>query len=55
MIIHIPPPISGKSFPVIVHRIAYLIKVRRVEASHIIVLAYNRNAVRELRLRWQKL
>lgn len=47
-------PGSGKT-RTIVHRIAYLIKVKRVEASRIIVLAYNRNAVRELRLRLQTL
>jgi ATP-dependent DNA helicase RecQ len=43
-------PGSGKT-RTIVHRIAYLIKVKRVEPKRILVLAYNRNAVRELRLR----
>ncbi|MBW4565204.1 MAG: RecQ family ATP-dependent DNA helicase [Mojavia pulchra JT2-VF2] len=47
-------PGSGKT-RTIVHRIAYLVKVKRVEAQRILVLAYNRNAVRELRLRLQKL
>jgi ATP-dependent DNA helicase RecQ len=47
-------PGSGKT-RTIVHRIAYLVKVKRVEPSRIIALAYNRNAVRELRLRLQKL
>ncbi|MCG6137162.1 MAG: RecQ family ATP-dependent DNA helicase [Nostoc sp. LLA-1] len=45
-------PGSGKT-RTIVHRIAYLIKVKRIEASRILVLAYNRNAVKELRLRLQ--
>jgi len=43
-------PGSGKT-RTIVHRIAYLVKVKRVEPKRILVLAYNRNAVRELRLR----
>jgi len=43
-------PGSGKT-RTIVHRIAYLVKVKRVEPQRILVLAYNRNAVRELRLR----
>ncbi|PLS67902.1 MAG: RecQ family ATP-dependent DNA helicase [Cyanobacteria bacterium M5B4] len=47
-------PGSGKT-RTIVHRIAYLIKVKRVDPSKIIALAYNRNAVRELRIRLQKL
>ncbi|WP_414589077.1 RecQ family ATP-dependent DNA helicase [Scytonema sp. PCC 10023] len=47
-------PGSGKT-RTIVHRIAYLVKVQQVEPQRIIVLAYNRNAVRELRLRLQKL
>lgn len=34
---------------------SHLIKVKRVEPSRILVLAYNRNAVRELRLRLQNL
>ncbi len=45
---------SGKT-RTIVHRIAYLVKVKRVEPSRILVLAYNRNAVRELRTRLQRL
>ncbi|MFZ9738658.1 MAG: RecQ family ATP-dependent DNA helicase, partial [Prochlorotrichaceae cyanobacterium] len=47
-------PGSGKT-RTIVHRIAYLVKVKRVNPDRIIVLAYNRNAVRELRLRLQRL
>ncbi|MHC5771043.1 MAG: UvrD-helicase domain-containing protein [Nostoc sp.] len=34
---------------------AYLVKVKRVEPKRILVLAYNRNAVRELRLRLRNL
>jgi ATP-dependent DNA helicase RecQ len=47
-------PGSGKT-RTIVHRIAYLIKVKRVQPNRILVLAYNRNAVRELRLRLKDL
>jgi ATP-dependent DNA helicase RecQ len=47
-------PGSGKT-RTIVHRIAYLIKVKRIQPDRILVLAYNRNAVRELRLRLQAL
>lgn len=47
-------PGSGKT-RTSVHRIAYLVKVKRVDPARIIVLAYNRNAVRELRLRLQDL
>lgn len=47
-------PGSGKT-RTIVHRIAYLVKVKRVDPARILVLAYNRNAVRELRLRLQNL
>ncbi|MDX1976247.1 MAG: ATP-dependent helicase [Pseudanabaenaceae cyanobacterium bins.68] len=47
-------PGSGKT-RTIVHRIAYLVKVQRVDPARIIALAYNRNAVRELRLRLQTL
>jgi ATP-dependent DNA helicase RecQ len=47
-------PGSGKTHT-IVHRIAYLIKVKRVQPDRVLVLAYNRNAVRELRLRLQAL
>lgn len=47
-------PGSGKT-RTIVHRIAYLVKVKRVHPDRILVLAYNRNAVRELRLRLQGL
>ncbi|MBR8831697.1 MAG: ATP-dependent DNA helicase Rep [Chroococcopsis gigantea SAG 12.99] len=47
-------PGSGKT-RTIVHRIAYLIKVKRVPPDRIMVLAYNRNAVRELRLRVRNL
>jgi ATP-dependent DNA helicase RecQ len=47
-------PGSGKT-RTIVHRIAYLIKVKRVNPDRILVLAYNRNAVRELRVRLKDL
>ena len=47
-------PGSGKT-RTIVHRIAYLVKVKRVDPQRILVLAYNRNAVGELRLRLQTL
>ncbi|MDY6803274.1 MAG: RecQ family ATP-dependent DNA helicase [Cyanobacteriota bacterium] len=47
-------PGSGKT-RTIVRRIAYLVKVKRVDPSRILVLAYNRNAVGELRLRLQEL
>jgi ATP-dependent DNA helicase RecQ len=47
-------PGSGKT-RTIVHRIAYLIKVKRVSPDRVMVLAYNRNAVRELRLRLRDL
>lgn len=47
-------PGSGKTCT-IVHRIAYLIKVKRVNPDRILVLAYNRNAVRELRIRLKDL
>jgi ATP-dependent DNA helicase RecQ len=47
-------PGSGKT-RAIVHRIAYLVKVKRVAPDQILVLAYNRNAVRELRVRLQDL
>ena len=47
-------PGSGKT-RTIVHRIAYLIKVKRVHPGRILVLAYNRNAVRQLRLRLRAL
>ncbi len=47
-------PGSGKT-RTIVHRIAYLIQVKRVNPDRILVLAYNRNAVSELRLRLQDL
>lgn len=47
-------PGSGKT-RTIVHRIAYLVKVKRVEPQSILVLAYNRNAITEIRIRLQKL
>jgi ATP-dependent DNA helicase RecQ len=47
-------PGSGKT-RTIVHRIAYLVKVKRVEPQSILVLAYNRNAITEIRVRLQKL
>ncbi len=43
-------PGSGKTRTV-VHRIAHLVRVQRVAPDRILVLAYNRNAVRELRVR----
>lgn len=43
-------PGSGKT-RTIVHRIAYLVKVKRVIPERILILAYNRNAVRELQTR----
>lgn len=47
-------PGSGKT-RTIVHRIAHLVKVKRVDPARIIALAYNRNAVSELRQRLQNL
>jgi len=47
-------PGSGKTLT-IVHRLAYLVKVKRVDPARIIALAYNRNAVRELRIRLKDL
>lgn len=47
-------PGSGKTWT-IVRRIAYLVKVKRVDPDRILVLAYNRNAVKELRSRLQEL
>lgn len=47
-------PGSGKT-RTIVHRIAYLVKVKRVDPNRILVLAYNRNAIKELRIRLQHL
>lgn len=47
-------PGSGKT-RTIVHRIAYLVKVKRVLPDRILVLAYNRNAVQELKSRLQSL
>jgi len=43
-------PGSGKT-RVIVHRVAYLLRVRRVPASAIIVLTFNRHAASEIRKR----
>ena len=43
-------PGSGKT-RVLVHRIAYLVKIRREEPSGILVLAYNRHAAAEIRER----
>lgn len=47
-------PGSGKT-RTIVHRIAYLVKVQGVDPACILVLAYNRSAVRDLRIRLQHL
>jgi ATP-dependent DNA helicase RecQ len=47
-------PGSGKT-RTIVHRIAYLVKVKRIDPGRIVTLAYNRNAVREIKLRLQNL
>ncbi len=47
-------PGSGKT-RCIVHRIAALVKVRQVPPERILALAYNRNAVRELRVRLRDL
>jgi ATP-dependent DNA helicase RecQ len=43
-------PGSGKT-RVIVHRVAYLLRVRRVPAAAIVVLAFNRHATNEIRKR----
>jgi ATP-dependent DNA helicase RecQ len=47
-------PGSGKT-RTIVHRIAYLIQVKRVQPERILALAYNRNAVKEIKTRLVKL
>ncbi|HKK33012.1 MAG TPA: RecQ family ATP-dependent DNA helicase [Desulfomicrobiaceae bacterium] len=47
-------PGSGKT-RVIVHRIAYLVKVKRVPPKRILALAFNRNAVLQLRKRLRDL
>ncbi|MFK7890109.1 MAG: RecQ family ATP-dependent DNA helicase [Granulosicoccus sp.] len=47
-------PGSGKT-RVIVHRVAYLLRVRRVPAEAIIVLTFNRHAAGEIRKRLQAL
>jgi ATP-dependent DNA helicase RecQ len=47
-------PGSGKT-RTIVYRVAKLVKVDSVIPDHILLLSYNRNAVRELRIRLQKL
>src|SRR5690606_26284146 len=43
-------PGSGKT-RVLVHRIAYLLRVRRIVGTRIIALAFNRSAAAELRRR----
>ncbi len=47
-------PGSGKT-RIIVHRIAYLIRVKRVRPHHIMALAFNRSAVTQLKLRLKEL
>ncbi len=47
-------PGSGKT-RVLVHRIAYLVKVKREDPSGILVLAYNRHAAAEIRERLRRL
>ena len=47
-------PGSGKT-RVLVHRIAYLVRVRRMRPEGIVALAYNRHAAREIRQRLDKL
>lgn len=47
-------PGSGKT-RVLVHRIAYLVKIRREDPSGILVLAYNRHAAAEIRERLRRL
>jgi len=47
-------PGSGKT-RTIVHRIAYLVKVKRILPWQILALAFNRNAVTQLKLRLRKL
>lgn len=47
-------PGSGKT-RVVIHRIAYLLRVKRVKASSILVLCFNRSAVTELRIRLRDL
>lgn len=47
-------PGSGKT-RVLVHRIAYLLRMRREEARGILVLTYNRHAAAEIRLRLRHL
>jgi len=47
-------PGSGKT-RIIVHRIAYLIRVKRVMPRHIMALAFNRSAVTQLKLRLKEL
>lgn len=47
-------PGSGKT-RVIVHRVGYLLRVRRVPAAAVVVLAFNRHAANEIRKRLQVL
>ncbi|MBC6403143.1 MAG: RecQ family ATP-dependent DNA helicase [Hyphomonadaceae bacterium] len=47
-------PGSGKT-RVLVHRVAYLVKIRREDPGGILVLAYNRHAAAEIRERLRKL
>ncbi|MFN2332772.1 MAG: UvrD-helicase domain-containing protein, partial [Halomonas sp.] len=47
-------PGSGKT-RVLVHRIAYLVRIRREDPNGILVLVYNRHAAAEIRERLRRL
>jgi len=47
-------PGSGKT-RLIVHRIAYLVRIHRIQPQRILALAFNRNAVTQLKLRLREL